>query len=75
MTKRAKGPFSMRLPLRMLDRLDAYAKVQGITRSAAALIAMQRGMQAMEIEADLAMPAAPTPPAPRGRRSLSPGVG
>jgi len=75
MTKRAKGPFSMRLPLRMLNRLDGYAKAQGLSRSAVALIAMQRGLQAMEIEADLAMPAGTTPPAPPlRRRVLSPGL-
>ena len=78
MVKRAKGPFSMRLPLRMLDRLRLYAKVNGVTQSAAALIAMQRGLASMEIEADLSMPAATSPPAPHAppprRRVLSPGL-
>ena len=78
--KKPKGPFSLRLPLRMLERLCLYAKANGITQSAAALIAMQRGLASMEIEADLAMPARPVPPAPASpsppaRRVLSPGVG
>lgn len=76
--KRPRGPFTVRLPVAMIARLEAIAREQGISESAAARIALQRGMAAMEFEVDLACSplTEPPPPPPTGmrRRILSHGI-
>lgn len=61
---------SLRLPAALRERIEAIAKEQGIKFSAAARIALQRGVAAIERDSQ---PAAPV--APLRRRIISRGVG
>lgn len=46
----SRPPKSLRLPDALFDRVEAIAKAQGISISAAMRIALQRGVSAMEQE-------------------------
>jgi hypothetical protein len=62
---------ALRLPIGLLERIEALARTQGIKLSAAMRIALQRGAAAMEHDAK---PAPSTPPPVSRRKMISKGV-
>jgi hypothetical protein len=77
-----KGPFTVRLPVALEERINAQAAEQKTSPSAITRLALQRGLAAMERESTPAVSPPPAPPpnstptvAQRRRGVLSPGVG
>lgn len=72
MPKRPRGPFSLHLPLDVIERLRKSARFHGTTQSSLARLALMRGLVSLEMEADLSV--TPQTEPPQRRRILSPGV-